>query len=216
MNKSFFTVAIIVVVLLALGAAVFYRDSLRAMFGSSQEPAATTTPQDTLPVWERYASSTFSIDYPPGYQVNSSFSNTEFPQKPIAGVSFTVASDVATGTNLSGDSRVSVESLPRAKNCTGDIYINQDVKAVEVTENGTTYSVASSSDAGAGNRYEQWVYALKGSSPCSAVRYFIHTTELANYPEGTVRAYDREALLGNFDQMRKSLTIGAHASTTPQ
>jgi hypothetical protein len=61
------------------------------------------------------------------------------------------------------------------------------------------------------------VYALKGTKPCIAVRYFIHSTSIGNYdPNAGVREFDREALLGAFDQIRRSLTLGtpATAATT--
>ena len=76
-----------------------------------------------------------------------------------------------------------------------------------MNDGGVTYSVASTTDAGAGNRYEEQVYALAGANPCIAVRYFIHTTELGNYPAGTRVAYDRAALLAQFDAIRHSLTL---------
>ena len=115
---------------------------------------------------------------------------------------------MATGTNLSADSYVSVEWLPRAKNCTGDIYLAANVKPQEVVDNRVTYSLASSSGAAAGNRYEEWVYALSGSQPCLAVRYFIHSTNIANFDPGAVKEFDRAALVKQFDKIRKTLVIG--------
>lgn len=213
MNRTFLSIAIIVIVLVALGAAVLYRGPLLALFGSSTQQTATSTPQDSQPVWQHYASTTLGValDYPPGYILSEGYKYTQFPGKPISGISFTVPVTEATGTNLSIDTKLSVEWLPHAKKCTGDIFINQNVKAATMLDNGVTYSLATSSGAGAGNLYEEQVYAIASSSPCTAVRYFIHTTQLANYPEGTVRAYDRDALLGEFDQMRKSLTLGSNA-----
>jgi len=50
-------------------------------------------------------------------------------------------------------------------------------------------------EGAAGNRYEEQVWALKDSSPCFAVRYFIHSTVVENYPEGTVIEFDKPASL---------------------
>jgi hypothetical protein len=54
--------------------------------------------------------------------------------------------------------------------------------------------------------YEQYAYALIGSSPCLAVRYFIHPGEMGAY-DASVHAFDRPALLSQFDRIRKSLVI---------
>jgi hypothetical protein len=102
---------------------------------------------------------------------------------------------------------VIVEQLPRAKNCTGDIFVYDNVKATTRTENGVTYSVASTSGAGAGNFYEETIYALAGSVPCTAVRYYIHSSNIGNYTPGTVREFDKNALLDSFDDIRTSLVL---------
>ncbi len=62
--------------------------------------------------------------------------------------------------------------------------------------------------AGAGNRYEETVYATPSMSSCVAVRYFIHYVAIENFPDDTVKAFDQEALLNQFDQIRRTLTIG--------
>jgi hypothetical protein len=120
---------------------------------------------------------------------------------------------MATGTNLSADSGVSVESLPRARSCTGDIYIYENVKAQDVTVGGVVWSMASTSGAGAGNFYEETVYALKDSKPCLAVRYLIHSTNIGNYPPGTVTEFNRAALLADYDKIRDSLRLPNAANT---
>jgi len=177
----------------------------------SQAPAETPTPE-TPAVDDRatYASSTLriSLKYPKDYTVDDSFSNLSVnPKKPISGVKFTIPLQTATGTNLSADSGISIEWLPRAKKCTGDIYLAANVRAREVVEGNMTYSVATSSEAGAGNLYEEFVYAISSSSPCTAIRYFIHSTQFANYPPGIVIEFDRAALLADFDKIRQSLVL---------
>ena len=70
-----------------------------------------------------------------------------------------------------------------------------------------TYSVASSTGAAAGNRYEETVYALPGTNHCIAVRYFIHYGVIENYPVGLVREFDKKSLLKEFDTIRRTLNI---------
>ncbi len=162
------------------------------------------------------ASSTFTVQYPDGWSPNADYKYTGVSvDKPIYGVQFVIPGTMATGTNLSADSYVSVEQLPRATSCTGDIYLLENVKASAIDANGHSYSVASTSDAGAGNRYEEWVYAIPGSNPCTAIRYFIHYTAIQNYPEGTVTEFDRAALTAAFDTIRDSVTVTPPAADTP-
>ena len=154
-----------------------------------------------------YATTTYSIVHPNDFSVDETYAYSGVPNKPIHGVKFVIPLTVATGTNLSADSGVAVEELPRAKNCTADIFFYDNVKASSETINGISYSIATSSDAGAGNLYEEQIFAREGSHPCTAVRYLIHSTQIGNYPEGTVRAFDRDALLASFDKIRDSLTL---------
>ncbi|MBI4080053.1 hypothetical protein HY414_02425 [Candidatus Kaiserbacteria bacterium] len=174
-------------------------------------PAPSPTPAPEVQTMQTYATSTFSIQYPSDFSVDESYEYTQFEGKPIAGVSFTIPASMAEGTNLSSDTYLSVESLPRARNCTGDIYIPANVKAVELSMGTTTYSVATTSGAAAGNLYEEHVFALIGSKPCTAVRYYIHSGNIGNYPpegeEGAVREFDRADLLRKFDAIRDSLIL---------
>lgn len=142
-----------------------------------------------------------------GYSVDESFKNELSPDLRISGVKFTIPKDLAKGTNLSSDTYLSVESIPATQICTADLFFDGDKKATQKTDAGVIYSVATSSDAGAGNRYEEIVYALPGTNPCMAVRYFIHYTVLENYATGTVTAFNREALVTSFDHIRQSLVV---------
>lgn len=149
-----------------------------------------------------------ALKYPKGFITDDSYANISVnPKKPIGGVKFTLPLEMATGTNLAADTGISIEQLPRANNCTGDIYLAANVRPTIVIEGINRYSLATSSDAGAGNVYEEWVYAIASSSPCTAVRYFLHSTQLANYSEGTVREFDKAALLLEFDKIRQSLIL---------
>ncbi len=208
--KAIFYIIVVVVVGIIVGGLAWYF-GLFSSFGS-KTPPKDQTPVTQGPVFETYVSSStgVSISYPNDYIVNTAYANSSFGDKKlIHGVSFTIPSSMATGTNLSSDTYVAVEQLPNAKNCTADIFILDNVKATTVQDGGTTYSVASTSDAGAGNRYEETVYALPDSKPCTAVRYFVHYGVIENYPAGQVTAFDRAALLSSFDTIRRSLKLSA-------
>jgi len=149
----------------------------------------------------------FSIRLPDRYTIDESYTYQANPDNVFSGVQFTIPESERTGTNLSSDSYVSIETLPAIQDCTADLFFDGVHTATEKTENDTTYSVATSSGAGAGNRYEETVYALPGTDPCIAMRYFIHYSAIQNYELGTVREFDQAALLKEFDQIRSTLIV---------
>jgi hypothetical protein len=114
----------------------------------------------------------------------------------------------ATGTNLSRDSYISVEHLSDAQACTAETFLGMQGGQAEILQEGVlSYSFASTAEAGAGNRYDEYIYARQNTSPCVAVRYFIHSSAIENYEPGTVTAFDKAALLAKFDAIRKTLVV---------
>ncbi|MES2006686.1 MAG: MliC family protein [Patescibacteria group bacterium] len=149
----------------------------------------------------------FSIKYPTTYVLNESYMYQGLGEEGIPGVKVSVPTTASDKTNLSSDSGVSIEYIPNAINCSASLFLYGEPAATTMTDGGVSYSVAGVTDAAAGNRYEEKVYALAGANPCIAVRYFIHSTELANYPAGTRVAFNKEQLLAEFDSIRHSLTL---------
>ena len=115
---------------------------------------------------------------------------------------------MATGTNLSSDSYISVEQIPNLSSCIARPFL---WKGQEITlspaDDVTQFLVASSTGAAAGNRYENAVYVQQDTNPCTAVRYYIHFGSIENYPPGTVREYDRQKLISEFDAIRQSFRV---------
>ena len=144
------------------------------------------------------------------YSVDPNYEYTEQgPGKSIPGVKFTIPTSEATGTNLASDSYVSVEHLPAGAACNAAAFLSDpNAKSQTAREGVLSYSVASSTDAAVGNRYEEWVYARQDSSPCIAVRYYIHYAAIENFPAGAVKEFDKAALLQEFDQIRRTLALG--------
>ncbi len=182
--------------------------------GSDQNQTYTgcivVAPDPTNTLSQIYASSTlgFTLRFPQNYTAEQNYAyQGNGPGKDIKGVKFTIPAAATTGTNLSKDSYISVETLPKATSCTANLFLTT-AKASVFSDSGVDYSVATTSDAGAGNLYDEAVFAIPGTSPCTAVRYFIHSTQVANYPAGTVTAFNKAGVIGEFDSIRRTLVLG--------
>lgn len=148
----------------------------------------------------------FSIRYPTNYSIDANYQYQELgPGKEIYGVKFTIPESATTGTNLSDDSGISVESIPAVQDCNANLFLFDGPAAQTTTDNGTEYSYTSSIGAAAGNRYEEGVWALPGTNPCIAIRYFIHYGVFENYPQGSIQEFDRTSLINQFDKIRRTL-----------
>lgn len=160
-----------------------------------------------LPQVYESGSNGFSLRYPANYTADYTYAYQEMgPGKDIKGVKFVIDPAIATGTNLSADSYVSVEQIASTTSCTADKFLDGAV-ASNLSDGITQYSYASSTGAGAGNRYEEEVFALPGTNPCIAVRYFIHYGAIENFPPGMVLPFNHDSLTAQFDAVRKTLTI---------
>jgi len=164
----------------------------------------------------------FTLRYPAGYTSDTTYAYQNLsldrgPDSGILGVTFTIPDSLATGTNLSRDSYLSVEYLAGIQNCVASDFLPEsaDVENVVVTDGDFTYSVAALNDAGVGNRYEEKVYAISGTNPCLAVRYYIHYSAIENYDPGAVTEFDKVALLAEFDSIRRSITLDRQIVASP-
>jgi len=151
----------------------------------------------------------FSIRYPAGYRIDNEYRYQALgPEKEIGGIKFIIPQEMGTGTNLSSnDTGVSIEEISNIQNCDASLFVYPNTKITSIDDNGITYSIASTSDAGAGNFYEETVWAFPGTNPCKAIRYLIHSTNIGNYTPGTTKEFDRKTLIEQFDAIRKSLTL---------
>jgi membrane-bound inhibitor of C-type lysozyme len=153
----------------------------------------------------------FSIRLPSDYTADAKYMYQVDPQHVIYGVKFTIPKSLATGTNLSSDSYISVEQIPNTKTnsqaCDASLFLDGGNQVTTKTEDGVTYSVSSAQNAGAGNRYEETVYAIPGTSPCIAARYLIHYGVYQNYPPETTKEFNKEALTKTFDEIRQTLVV---------
>ena len=156
-----------------------------------------------------------SVNESSGFKVDEAYKYGLLgPGRDIFGTKFSIPSSMATGTNLGNDSYISVEEMQHASSCMASLFVANVTGSSTVTDQETTYSVVSSDDAALGNRYEETVYAIPGTNPCIAVRYFIHYARIENYPVGAVKEFDRKALINEFDQIRRTLLVNSSNSSS--
>lgn len=172
---------------------------------------AAVPPTPELPNVYHDGHNGFTIRYAEGAKIDSTYAyrlRGPGESSPV-GVKFLIPATIATGTNLSGfDTGLSVETASTSDEiagCTAQDFANHSISATTTTINGTEYSFASTSDVGAGNFYEEHIFTIPYSQPCIAVRYFIHSTNIDNYTPGTVKEFDKAALLKEFDTIRDTL-----------
>jgi len=178
-----------------------------ALVSRTIQKAEMPTPESPKDGLHLYQGDDFSIRFPEAYSADTTYaSQTHGPRLDRGGVRLTIPESMAAGTNLSRDSYISVEEVSGTP-CSATLFFTEAVIPNTITDGNTRYSVATLSGAGAGNRYEETVYALQDTNPCIGVRYFIHSTTVENYPEGTVTEFDKQALMNQFDLIRKSLIV---------
>ena len=178
--------------------AVFLALHFKVQSGVSVLPTATTTTSKLYV----HSNPAFAVRYPLGFSVDESHIYTAMgPGKDIPGVAFVIPQNMSAGTNLSPDSYVSVEWL-NGVSCTPASFLDSPTATTTVIDGSTQYQVATSGGAGAGNLYEETVYVVG----CTAIRYFLHSTNIGNYPAGAVTEYNRAAVIAAFDSIRHSYT----------
>lgn len=160
--------------------------------------------------WKRFTSDTLGVSfrYPASYSVDASYTPHPGGKRGITGVKVVIPEEMAEGTNLSStDSGVSVEILPDGSTCAGSDFVYQGLALEAVSEGAVRYSVVKTAEGAAGNLYEEVVYVINDSVPCTAIRYLIHSVNLANYPGTTIQTFDKKLLLKEFDSIRRSVVL---------
>ena len=172
-------------------------------------PSPAVARRATTPAgWKTYADAAlgFTIAYPPDWSVDPA-RRSPGPDGDIPGVAFGIPASLAAGTNLSADlTGVTVDHVD-AGVCDAGRFLADPQDLHHLTDPSGTWSVATMTDAGAGQSYEMTVYARKGRTACLAVRYVIHSSNLENYEPGAVKPFDRAALVALFDRIRATLAL---------
>jgi hypothetical protein len=126
-------------------------------------------------------------------------------------VEIQITKDEYSGTNF-GDGAFSVsaqyaKSLMECLNLTPPE--NGDGFKTKITINGVDFYMTKSAGAGAGNFYESNVYRTVRSpgGACIEIMETIHTTNIGNYPEGTVTEVNKAEIQQKLDQILNSFSF---------
>ena len=189
------TIMAIFVLLLIVGG-VWYVFDLKNNAISTISSGTPSPSEETIEAgYKKYvsANSDFSVEYPENYTVNDRYVYMALgPEKDISGVAFIIPEALMTGTNLSRGSYMSIEKRVVEKDCKAADFLSVAQTQNDVIENGRNYNVATSQDAGAGNYYEETVFASADGTNCYGMRLFLHTTAVGNYEPGTIKEFDRQ------------------------
>lgn len=197
-------IALAIAAVLAVWAIVRYRADAPV---PAPAPGITATVPDgaaSTDGWPSFDGGTFSVRYPSGWSADGAYRYEALgPGTAIPGYRFTVPASLAAGTNLSRDTYFSVETLP-AGECVATAFVDAAAQETAVTENGRAWTVVKGGGAGAGNLYDETVYATRTDSACYGLRQLIHSTNIGNYDPGAVEEFDRQALDEAFARFRSS------------
>lgn len=182
---------VITVILIALGAWFVF-------FAKEKSTTSMAT------IYKTYTNDSlgFSVVHSREMSVDDSYRYTGMgPSSDIRGVSFSVPSVFARRTNLSPDTKLSVEKITGKDSCSVKDFLLTIKKEETIAQGSVMYHVVYGERKEAGNVYEEIVYLLP---ECRAIRYFIHTTTTGNDDVRTAPNFDRTRLLAMFDQIRNS------------
>jgi hypothetical protein len=166
----------------------------------SEYLAAPYLPVSETGQWKTYTGTLFSVKYPSSFTVGKITAMNPGSDIGRPGVAFTVPHSLSDGTNLSSDSYMSVEDGAPGTSCQATSFVTNapsDTIEKTISVNGQTYSVVRTADAGAGNFYEEIAVAIPGAT-CRGLKLVIHSTNIGNYDPGTVKEFNRTALLSTF------------------
>jgi hypothetical protein len=97
---------------------------------------------------------------------------------------------------------VSAESSPSLQECfLAGQFASENGFNQTKNINGTTWNLATTAEAAAGNLYESRVYRTFRNNLCFELNETIHTGNIGNYPEGSVTEVDKNQVWSKLDQI---------------
>ncbi|MFN8411545.1 MAG: hypothetical protein U0Z26_04075 [Anaerolineales bacterium] len=101
----------------------------------------------------------------------------------------------------SSDSQVVATCTESNQNAEGEQILGNE------SLNGFTFVHSSSTGAGAGNYYDQDIHRMVNNNVCYEVIFFMHSSNIGNYVDGTVKEFNRDDLMKKFNDVFSTFTI---------
>ncbi|MDD5068680.1 MAG: hypothetical protein PHS53_02465 [Candidatus Pacebacteria bacterium] len=171
------------------------------VFGGSVSAITPLPTKPALLTEYRSDESGYIVEYPQDFRVDES-GKSPVTGDFIQGIIFHFPTSLTSGTNLSQDSYISIETKGEVA-CTPEDFLGDPLlkQLPDINSGSIAWKGGMVGDAGAGNMYVQNAYATLHNTVCYGVRLFLHSTNVDNYPSGTIRAFDRSLIDALYQQM---------------
>jgi hypothetical protein len=90
--------------------------------------------------------------------------------------------------------------------CSQPFYPQETAQGQE-TINGLVFDKSTAGGVGAGNIYEQTIYRAVQKNNCYEALFFVHYGNIGNYTPGTVKEFDKDALIKQFHAALETFTL---------
>jgi hypothetical protein len=160
--------------------------------------APTTTDSQT----QTYKNSTYGFEF--NYPEDAFFKTSNYGLLQDKVVELGISQNDYANTNF-GDAAFSV-SASYAKSLENCLAMNApesgDDFKIEKQINGISFHMTKSTGAGAGNIYDSTIYrTLVGNQTCIELNETIHTSNIGNYPAGTITEVNKAEVQSNLDRI---------------
>jgi hypothetical protein len=195
----------------ALIAAGCNSKSVSSVQPAQPTPAPVVTQTTAAPQLQTYTNSTYGFTFQ--YPLNVAFQTPRYANLNDKIAELGIARADYPNTNF-GDAAFSVSASyekTEAACLAATPPEGGDGFKTQVSVNGTNFYTTKGSGVGAGNIYQTTTYrtflTLSGSATCLELNETIHTSNIENYPTGTVTAVDTAAVQARLDAILNTFKI---------
>jgi hypothetical protein len=171
---------------------------------NQQPPAVQTSPQ----VPQRYTNSSYDFSFTYGNDVT--FVTPTYGNLSNQVVQVNIGNEAYPKTNFDDAAFTVSEAYAKTQaDCLALPSTAVDKNPFTTTQsiNGVTFYTSKGSDAGAGNLYASTIYRTYHDTDCIELTETIHTSQIGNYPAGTVTAIDVAPIQAELDTILNSFTF---------
>ena len=178
------------------------------------QPQPTPPPPPTSNL-KTFSNSDLEFQYSPDYGFSSDKNSGQnyFAEVGSSVATVVIPREIFPKTNF-GESTVTVAKsgkITNAADCRKYTTGGMEKAVTNETEtiNNITYDKAEFTDAGAGNLYDTRLYRFFYKGSCYEINVTLHTTQIANYPPGTVTEVNKDQAWGKLMEILNTLKFRA-------